>query len=60
VGLIDKAPVFHGRSIRNAIISEASDKLAECLRKLQGQRVTIALDSGTIWKRYLAAGLAGT
>jgi hypothetical protein len=57
VGLIDQAPLFHNKSIRNAIIVESNERLAECLRKLKGERVTIALDSGTIWNRYLAVSV---
>jgi hypothetical protein len=37
---------------RDGLIESARQKLARCLKGLAGRPVTLAVDSGTVWRRY--------
>jgi hypothetical protein len=37
---------------RDGLIESAREKLARCLKGLAGRPVTLAVDSGTVWRRY--------
>jgi hypothetical protein len=44
---------FDRKSIVGAIAGDARTLMAKAAAKLAGQKVTLAIDSGTVWRRYL-------
>jgi hypothetical protein len=42
-----------GESVRNRIVSEAAARLKVAAQFFANKQVTLAIDSGTVWKRYL-------
>jgi hypothetical protein len=45
------------QSLRNAALSHSVARLDHCLKQCRGVPSTLAIDSGTIWRRYLALEL---